>query len=138
MLADKIISVVISNDETVPRLPENYFELNELDESTVLLQLLSLKPNKAIGLDKISARLLKCAAHSICCSITRLLNLSIQSGKFPEIWKCSKVSALFKSGNRTNPSNYRLISILPTLSKILEKAVRSQLYEYLTFKQSTF
>ena len=97
----------------------------------MLLQLLSLKPNKAIGLDKISARLLKCAAHSICCSITRLLNLSIQSGKFPEIWKCSKVSALFKSGNRTNPSNYRPISILPTLSKILEKAVRSQLYEYL-------
>ena len=131
MLADKIISVVISNDETVPRLPENYFQLNELDESTVLLQLLSLKPNKAIGLDKISARLLKCATHSICCSITRLLNLSIQSGKFPEIWKCSKVSALFKSGNRTNPSNYRPISILPTLSKILEKAMRSQLYEYL-------
>ena len=63
MLADKIISVVISNDETVPRLPENYFQLNELDELTVLLQLLSLKPNKAIGLDKISARLLKCAAQ---------------------------------------------------------------------------
>ena len=90
-----------------------------------------MKPNKAIGLDKISARLLKCAAHTIAPSITKLLNVSIRSGRFPELWKCSKITALFKSGDRTNASNYRPISILPTLSKILEKAVHTQLYDYL-------
>ena len=57
--------------------------------------------------------------------------MSIPSKVSPEIWKCSKVSALFKSGDRNNPTNYRPISILPTLSKILERAIRSQLYEYL-------
>jgi len=41
------------------------------------------------------------------------------------------VSALFKSGDRTNATNYRPISKLPTLSKILERVVHSQLHEYL-------
>lgn len=97
----------------------------------MLNHLLSLKINKAIGLDFISARLLKYGARAICRSVTRLLNLSISSGKFPDIWKCSKVSALFKCGDRTNPTNYRPISILPTLSKIMEKVVHSQFYKFL-------
>ena len=62
-------------------------------------------------------------------SITKLLNLSIRKSRFPEIWKCSKVTALFKSGDHTNASNYRPISILPTLSKVLERAVHFQLYD---------
>ena len=57
--------------------------------------------------------------------------LTITRPFFPKLWKCSKITALFKSGDRTNVSNYRPISILPTLSKILEKAVHSQLYQYL-------
>lgn len=130
VLVDKITPTNVLN-ETEADWPENSFRLNELDESTVLQQLLSLQTNKAIGLDKISARLLKCAAYSICPSITKLLNRSIQSNKFPQIWKCSKVSALFKSGERTDPANYRPVSILPTRSKILERAVHSQLYYYL-------
>ena len=95
----------------------------------VLKQLQSLKTNKAIGLDNISARLLKCSTISL--SITKLFNLSIRSGKFPGIWKCSKVSDLFKSGDRTNATNYRPISVLSILSKILERAVHSQLHEHL-------
>ena len=101
----------------------------------VLKQLLALKTNKAIGLDKISAKLLKCVSHSIYQSVTKLLNLSTTTCCFPEVWKCSKVTALFKSGDRTNTTNYRPISILPTLSKILERAVHSQLYEYLDANQ---
>ena len=81
--------------------------------------------------DKINGRLLRSSANMITPSIIRLLNLSIRTGKFPKLWKCSKISALFKSGDRTNASNYRPISILPTLNKILEKAVHSQLYQYL-------
>ena len=107
------------------------FQLKEISEAVVLEQLFSLKVNKAIGLDNISARLLKCGAQSISHSITKLINLSIRSGKFPGIWKCSKVTALFKSGDRTNATNYRPISILPTLSKILERVIHSQLYEHL-------
>ena len=64
-------------------------------------------------------------------SVTNLLNLSIRTGTFPNLWKCSKITTLFKSGDRSNASHYRPISIQPTLSKILEKAVHLQLYQYL-------
>ena len=84
----------------------------------MLEQLLSLKVNKAIGLDKISARLLKISAHTIATSVVKLLNLLIRTSQFPKLWKCAKITALFKSGDRTNVSNYRPFSILPTLSKI--------------------
>ena len=107
------------------------FELEEVQESYVLAQLQTLKTNKAIGLDKISARLLNCASCSISKSVTGLLNLSIKSNHFPNIWKCAKVTALFKSGERSNPTNYRPIPALPTLSKILERTVHSQLYSHL-------
>ena len=95
--------------------------LYEVDEETVLKHLLSLKTNKAIGLDNISARLLKCGARAICPSITKLLKHSIRTSNFPETWKCSKVASFFKPGDRANASNYRPISMLPTMSKILEK-----------------
>ena len=107
------------------------FELRPVSYSFVLQQICALKRNKAIGLDRISARLFKCASRTITPSITKLLNLSIATNEFPNIWKCAKVTALFKVGNRTSPSNYRPISILPTLSKILERAVHHQFYQYL-------
>ena len=63
--------------------------------------------------------------------LTHLFNCSINSAIFPEIWKNAKVTAIFKCGDKSNPSNYRPISVLPVLSKILEKAIHLQLYQYL-------
>ena len=129
ILADKIPSV--NRVSSSSNKHSESFEIKEVSEVEVLEQLLSLKPNKAIGLDSVSARLLKYDAHSPCPSVTKLLNLSIRSKKFPGLWKCSKVMALFKSGDRTSADNYRPISILPTLSKILERVVHSQFYKHL-------
>ena len=128
-LANKISAAAMFPVRSAAKLQS--FSLYEVDEETVVKYLLSLKTNKAIGLDNISARLLKCGTRVICPSITKLLNLSIRTGNFPEIWKCSKVAALFKAVDRTNASNYRPISILPTMSKILEKVVHSQFYDLL-------
>jgi len=119
------------NLNSISKQPLFQFKLTELDQSFVLEQLLSLKANKATGLNKISARLLKISAHEIAPSVVKLLNLSIRTGQFPKLWKCTKITALFKSGDRTNVSNYRPISILPTLCKILERAVHLQLYQHL-------
>ena len=92
-LADKI-TTTWSNCNLVLEQPLSQFQLTELEESFVLQQLTSLKTNKAIGLDKISARLLKSSANTITPSITKLLNRSILTGKFPKLWKCSKITAL--------------------------------------------
>ncbi len=53
--------------------------------------------------------------------LTVIVNTSLTTGVFPEIWKHAMVIPLFKKGDQENVSNYRSISLLPVLSKILEK-----------------
>jgi len=94
--------------------------------------LTTLKTNKAIGLDRISARLLKDSAECVAPILTRLFNRSLEASTFPSIWKCSKVTASFKGGDCTNGNNYTPITVLPTISKILKQAVHQQLYKFLS------
>ena len=72
-------------------------------------------PNKAVGLDKVSSRLLD-DADIVAPSLTSLFNISINTGCFPSTWKLAKISPLFKKGSKQDPSNYRPISVLPTIS----------------------
>ena len=102
------------------------------------IQLQTLKTNKAIGLDKISARLLKDSADIIAPSLKALINKSFPEGKFPKNWKSAKVVALFKSVDKSNCDNYRPISILPTISKIIERAVHKRFYEFLQVNNLLF
>ena len=85
-----------------------------------------------LGLDRISARLLKDSAECMAPALTRLFNRSLETSIFPSIWKCGKVTALFKGGDRTDCNNYRPITALQTISKILERAVHQQMYEFLS------
>ena len=80
----------------------------------------------------ISSRLLKDSAESIAPVLTRLFNRSLDSRVFPAIWRQGKVTALFKSGDKSDCNNYRPITVLPTVSKILERAGHQQLYGHLT------
>ena len=107
------------------------FHFDPIDELFVCNQLSKLKASKATGLDRNTARLLKDAVVQINPVVTNLFNRSLLSSTFPSAWKSRKVVPLYKSGNRCNPSNYRLITVLPTASKILEKAIHTQVYRYL-------
>lgn len=75
-----------------------------------------MKVNKAIGLDKISARLLRDAAWVNTPPLTDIINNFLKFGKFPSNRKCAKVTALSKEGDRTNMDNYRLMPVLLTVS----------------------
>ena len=90
-----------------------------------------IKSNKAAGLDNIPARLLKDSAVVTARYITHLINLSLSSACFPSEWKNAKVTPIHKSGAKNDPDNYRPISVLPILSKIMERAVCQQLQSYL-------
>ena len=90
-----------------------------------------LNANKSTGLDNIGARILKMSANIIAPSILFIVNKSITSGKFPSVWKEAKVKPLFKAGSKEDVNNYRPISILPTLSKLIEKWVDSQFSKFL-------
>ena len=89
-------------------------------------------PNKkAFGLDGLNVEILKRSAIAICSSITNICSLSIQTSIFPSQWKVAKVVPLFKSGDKEECNNHRPISVLPLLSKILEKHVSLHFYKYL-------
>ena len=79
----------------------------------------------------ISGLLLKIATPVIHKHLTRFFNLSLQAGKLPPEWKEAKVIPLFKGGEKSDLNNYRPISIIPVVMKIMERAVHNQLHEYL-------
>ena len=87
---------------------------------------------KTFNTRSYSARLLKDAAVIIAPTLTDIFNQSLKSSAFPKIFKEGKVTPIFKSGDRTNMSNYRPITVLPILNKILERFVHTQIYNYLT------
>ena len=74
--------------------------------------------------------MLKATAYSIAPSITKLFNLSIQLGCFPQTWKVSNVVPIPKSTDNTSP-NYRPISLLSVLSKLLERHMYCQITDHL-------
>jgi Reverse transcriptase (RNA-dependent DNA polymerase) len=55
----------------------------------------------------------------------------LTSGVFPNSLKISKITPIFKDGNRQNVANYRPIAILPVVSKVFEKVIKNRLTEYL-------
>ena len=63
--------------------------------------------------------------------LAKLINCSVVSGTFPDFLKRTRVIPLFKSGGKLLLVNYRLISILPFSSKIVEKTVHSRMSKYL-------
>ena len=91
-----------------------------------------LSSNKATGIDKISCKIIKIAAPAISDSLTFIFNQALTLSSFPNEWKMARVIPLYKNGQRNIPGNYRPISVLPAISKIMERIMYDQLYNYLT------
>ncbi len=101
------------------------FSIPSITPADVINHVVKIGSNKSTGIDNINARMLKLAAPFIAPSISKLINLSFSSAVFPSRWKTAKVTPIFKNGDSTDISNYRPISVLPILSKIIEKHVHN-------------
>jgi hypothetical protein len=77
--------------------------------------------SKACGFDGIGNRILKLCADGITSSFTSFVNYSLLSGRFPDKWKLANVIPIFKKEDRQSKLNYRPISLLTSLSQIIEK-----------------
>jgi Reverse transcriptase (RNA-dependent DNA polymerase)/Endonuclease/Exonuclease/phosphatase family len=100
--------------------------INEVKETV-----LELKNSLAIGVDQIKINALKYCIDEIKPHIVNIINQSFIQSKVPKNMKVAKIVPIFKGGNPTEPSNYRPISILPIISKILEKIVYKRLIQFL-------
>ena len=118
--------------KNVLQLQENKFIFHTIESNSVLKLLKNVEVNKAAGIDNISGRFLKDGADILATPVTQICNLSIKLSHFPHDCKLAKLKPLYKKGSKTDPKNYRPISLLPIVSKIIEKIIHDQTMEYLT------
>ena len=102
------------------------FKIKEVRSVYINKQLKNININKSTGLDDIGPRFLNDGADALTPLVTFLINLSIRQKIVPTCTKRAKVTPIHKKNSKLEVGNYRPISILPTISKILEKAVHSQ------------
>ena len=96
-----------------------------MDEVEIIDIIKQLDNNRS---SDFSPKVLKHINHIISPVLKGLFNNCLRLGIFPDELKIAKVTPLFKSGNINDMSNYRPISILPVLSKILEKIIYKRLW----------
>jgi hypothetical protein len=84
--------------------------------------------------DAISNKKLKHISSIISLSLSHLINISIKDNYRLDLWKVAKIVLLYKSGDTTDTTNYRPISLLSSFSKVLEKAIYKQTYNNLNRK----
>ena len=111
--------------------PGNIFKIPPMTEHHMAKLIKDMDVSKATGLDDISAKIIKLSGPYITKVLVQICNRSIETGTFPKPWKMAKVIPLYKKNGKEDPGNYRPISILPVLSKILEKHVATSLLEFL-------
>ena len=110
---------------------DTFFRIPKITVNQVSEFINGLNPAKATGLDGIGPRILKLASTVLSPSITALINKSIETATFPDQLKMAKLYPIHKGGSKSDPANYRPISILPTISKIFEKHINKHLVAFL-------
>ena len=137
------IGVEISSNLPLPKYsPEYYFEKNntqtnakfelyEIDTNDILKVIDSFSNRKATGPDGIPMRSLKECKFILIPVLVYLTNLVIKTSTFPDCLKIARVKPLFKKGDKNTCTNYRPISVLPALGKIIEKILSFQIREFL-------
>lgn len=136
-IADSVTNQSVDNTSPPLNLPSPSFSfvLNETDLSEIVGIIKSLKSDSAPGIDQISNRILKGNIELLSGPILHICNLAINTGVFPKILKHSIVTPIHKQGPKNLVTNYRPISILPSLSKVLEKIMNKRLMNFLESNQ---
>ena len=84
-----------------------------------------------MGSDGFSTKLVKDAAPAISEILAHIINHCIITSDIPAEWKTARITPLFKEGKKDDPNNYRPISVLPFISKILEKIIYKVLEKHI-------
>ena len=102
-----------------------------VSEQDILDMISTLDANKAVGPDIISNKMLIAVKVQIAKPLCMLFNKSLHQNIFPTDWKLAHVIPLFKAGDKSFPSNYRPVSLLSCVSKLLEKIVFKHIFNHL-------
>ena len=101
--------------------------LRKIDDEMISKTIDSIQPKTSCGFDGISSQLLKSLKPALTQSLRLITNQILSTGIFPDKIKIAKVVPIYKKGENTQLCNYRPISLLPAISKVIEKIMYSQL-----------
>ena len=130
-IENKLVETDINFSNYLKNPGKKSFFLRPTTEGEVESQLKTLKNNKATGPYSIPTKLLKLFPKLISRPLSMLINLSFSVGKCPTILKLGQILPFHKRHDKSNCNNYRPISLISNLSKIIEKIVYSRLYLFL-------
>ena len=129
-LASKIDPTNSSPLSLMPVVNAHNMLLEHVTEDELKPIIRNLKLSSA-GWDDVSASVVKSTYENFIVPLTYIMNLSIMKGIFPSELKIARVIPLFKSGDSTSFSNYRPVSVLPLISKILERLMYTRLLSFI-------
>ena len=109
----------------------NSFLLKPTTPGEIKDQINLLNPNKSVGPNSIPPKIIKNISSCISTPISNICNKSFSTGIYPECLKISKVIPIHKKDSRLDISNYRPISLLSNINKIIEKIMFKRLYGFL-------
>ena len=122
---------VHSSEEYLGQKANSVFKFMAVNEDCIDKIIKKLKSKSSTG-NNFSNKLIKHARTVLVKPLTLLANQIIHTGEFPRQLKIARVKPLFNKGDETNFSNYRPISLLPSISKIFENVMAAQLVDYFT------
>ena len=103
-----------------------------ITEEQIAKAIQQLDPGKATGPDSISNVIIKACGDSLSYPLSLIFRKSLDTGVFPTAWKHANVTPVWKKkGDKSSVSNYRPISLISNISKILERIVYDQLFDFL-------
>ena len=127
-------SILDDTNSTLPplnQIPQHKLESISISPYEVEDILKTLKTGKAAGPDSIDNRLLKELSGPLSTPLTDLFKFSLASGKVPSLWKQAHVTPILKKNDASDVANYRPISLLNTIGKVLEKIVHKYVFNVL-------
>ena len=90
----------------------------------------SLKSSTSLCPDSIPSCIIKLCVPDIVPILIKIYEISLNSGNYPDAWKISYIRPRFKSGSKFDVSNYRPINVTSILSRIMEKIIKTQMFNY--------
>lgn len=133
-------SIMESLNKTLPEIVNSCISANRsaismfltpVDEHEILSIIGTLRTSSSPGLDRIDNKIVKIIKNYITKPLMFIFNMSFEQGTFPSMMKKVCVRPLFKSGDRIVIGNYRPISLVSNISKILEKLMKKRLIDFL-------
>ena len=140
LLNEYFSSVFTKENYTNAPLPKQIFQGNmqsdgllgiEITEVMVANKLEKLDVNKCPGLDDIHPKLLFELRGDLVKPLTKLFNFSIKNGVVPLEWREAGVVPLFKKGKKSEPENYRPVSLTSLICKIIESILKDSILDHL-------